>query len=665
MPNNYTSKVRLNRSDLWRTVLTDTSPFEVPIIVSNDGFYKNLSTLNRKSPEFLKFIDSLILKDRNFTIPLKYNIVKSSNSVRTLSLLHPHGQIDIANFYQKYNQLICEYGKRSPFSIRKPNKIGTTYFIKSSKPDVNKYKNSSVDTNEIDSISKNPASYFSYAGFDRLYKFFLSNDHTRLEKKFRYQLSLDIGKCFDSIYSHSISWAVKNKKLSKNNVQALSFGNQFDGMMQRLNYNETNGICIGPETSRIFAEIILSEVDKIALSRIKKIKIREKFDFECRRYVDNYYIFSNSETELDTIQHELSIALKAYNLHLNEGKTEKLKRPFYTKKSLVVDRVNTSIQDLWIKIVDKNISNGRRYQLPRIIYNHRALFGAFTRQIKAACYASDMGYDATSNYVIGALKRKTIEVLDDYSFIRSLEDANFDNLIYRKFCLFVLDVAFYFFTLHPTVASSLRLSHMIVRVAQHLREHDDEGYEIVKEYALRWTSLVARSPTFAALYQKSSVIPVELLNILVSLQEFSADGTLESDLLDAAKLEVTESNYFQIIVKIFIYKDHPNLASKRDAVFNQACDRLVGDINLAKDAELTHLLLDLLACPFIASSKRIKLLKSVWPHLKQFDGGIGRITNAIAEGIVSEIEQQHWFVRWDGIDLLNMIEKKELSAVYA
>ena len=32
--------------------------------------------------------------------------------------------------------------------------------------------------------------------------------------------------------------------------------------MQRLNYNETNGIVIGPEFSRIFAEIILQRVDK-------------------------------------------------------------------------------------------------------------------------------------------------------------------------------------------------------------------------------------------------------------------------------------------------------------------------------------------------------------------------------------------------------------------
>lgn len=40
-----------------------------------------------------------------------------------------------------------------------------------------------------------------------------------------------------------------------------SFGSKFDSLMQRMNYNETNGILIGPEVSRIFSEIILQAVD--------------------------------------------------------------------------------------------------------------------------------------------------------------------------------------------------------------------------------------------------------------------------------------------------------------------------------------------------------------------------------------------------------------------
>ena len=172
MPRKSKTKVRLKKSDVWRTVLTDTAPFEVPVIFSNDGFYKNLSDHQSKSELFQKFVETIVLKQRKFTVPFNYSIVKGEDSLRTLSLVHPHGQAEVAHFYQEYSQLICEYGNRSPYSIRKPMKVGTSYFFDSPVANKNKYKNATVDTTEIDTLVRNPASYFSYSGFDRLYRFF-------------------------------------------------------------------------------------------------------------------------------------------------------------------------------------------------------------------------------------------------------------------------------------------------------------------------------------------------------------------------------------------------------------------------------------------------------------------------------------------------------------
>ena len=93
--------------------------------------------------------------------------------------------------------------------------------------------------------------------------------------------------------------------------------------MQRLNHNETIGICIGPEASRIFAEIIFARVDELTLARLEKsAKLMHRTDFECRRYIDNYYLFANSEAVLCRVQQEIADALREYKLHLNEGKTE-------------------------------------------------------------------------------------------------------------------------------------------------------------------------------------------------------------------------------------------------------------------------------------------------------------------------------------------------------
>ena len=663
----HITKATLHRSDKYRAILTDTAPYELPIIFSNDGFYKNLVRYNSRSmsPQLKKLIDALIFKPRQYTVPLRYDIVKGAESIRTLSLLHPHGQVQVAEFYGKYDQLICEYAGRSPYSIRCPKQVGTKFFFKCPLADKNKLNDSSVRTTDVDRLVRNPATYFSYAGFNRLYRFFLSDDHVRLEKKFNYLLSLDISKCFDSIYTHSIAWAVKDKDLAKDNRFAGAFGNGFDKLMQQLNHSETSGICIGPEASRIFAEIILAKVDQTAFNRLFKQKIYSRSHYECRRYVDNYYVFAESEEVLASVKHEISTALREYKLHLNNDKSERFTRPFYTKKSLTIDRVNQSIQQLWEKTFETESHQGRRFQIPLRIYKHRSLFGNFTRKVKAACYSSDSGYDAIANYVVAAMKRKLIELVDNYEEISNSKVSGFQPLHYRQLMLFMLDVGFYFFTLYPTVASSLRLSHMVVLVAQHLKRHDAEGFEIVGEYTLRWASLLVKSPTFSALFRRPGVVPIELLNVVVSLQPFSNDGSLESDLLKMAKLDNSDDRYFQTIVRLFIYKQHPEFKEKRDSVFRSACKRLKSGTHITQQAEHTHLLLDLLSCPFVSLSERAILLLDLWPTLKQEQPSIGPITRKSAGQLVAEIEKQHWFVRWQGINLLNTIEKKELSTVYA
>ena len=665
MLNQPKNRVKLNRFDVWRTVLTDTVPFEVPIVFSNDGFYKNLSQYDTRSPELKKLIDVLVFSHRSSTIPLRYAIVNEAESVRNLSLIHPYGQVCLARFYEKYDQLICEYGRRSSFSIRQPDKIGRSFASSSNGVDEQGSKSASIDATEIDFIARNPQSYFSYYRFNRLYHFFSSDDYIRLERKFKYQLTLDISKCFDSIYTHSITWAVKTKQFAKENIRARSFGDQFDRVMRSLNDNETSGICIGPEASRIFAEIILARVDQIVYARFKQSTSTRVSDFDCRRYVDNYYVFANSDEMLRKVRDEIADALLEFKLYLNESKTDKLERPFYSRKSIVIDKVNASLQKLWERIIQERVCCDGRVILPRRIYRRRSLFANFTREVKSACYASGMGYDAVSKYIISAISRQITELAETYAQASRIKNSSFVPMQYRQVLLFLLDVGFHYFTLHPTFTSSLRLSRAIVRTGQHLAKHDLEGFEIAREAILRWANQFARSPGVFFLNERSRIIPIELLNILVSLREFTDDGSIAAELLDASRLKYGDGNYFKVIVQLYIFRDDPKLSDRRDRVFQLACDRVFGAKSLTVNSELTHLLLDLLACPFIDVQKRAKLLMGVWPILKQTNSNIGAIGKTTACKIVNEIEQEHWFVRWKGIGILDLIEKKDLGTVYA
>ena len=49
-------------------------------------------------------------------------------------------------------------------------------------------------------------------------------------------MEFDVSKCFYNIYTHSVTWAVKDKESAKRNSGESSFENRFDKVMQLANY---------------------------------------------------------------------------------------------------------------------------------------------------------------------------------------------------------------------------------------------------------------------------------------------------------------------------------------------------------------------------------------------------------------------------------------------
>ncbi|TQX08368.1 RNA-directed DNA polymerase, partial [Clostridioides difficile] len=145
------------------------------------------------------------------------------------------------------------------------------------------YSRGEIQSEYDDKKYKHLASYFSYNRYTRLHKFFNSMEFINLEKKFDVFCSIDVAKCFDSIYTHSITWAVKNKEFSKQNRHVKnSFGTIFDRLMQSINYNETAGILIGPEVSRIFSEVLFQDIDREIENLLGKLQYLNGRDYTIR-----------------------------------------------------------------------------------------------------------------------------------------------------------------------------------------------------------------------------------------------------------------------------------------------------------------------------------------------------------------------------------------------
>ena len=134
-------------------------------------------------------------------------------------------------------------------------------------------------------------------------------------------LKADISRFFYTVYTHSIPWAVLGKeKVKEWRVKKTSklnghWSNKLDKAVQSCQSRETFGIPVGPDTSRILAEILLAGVESD--KQLAKI-VDSKSRF---RLLDDYEIGFDNESAATDALIALRSALWEFNLQLNEEKT--------------------------------------------------------------------------------------------------------------------------------------------------------------------------------------------------------------------------------------------------------------------------------------------------------------------------------------------------------
>ena len=495
-----TSKdILVQKNDWNRVLLSETTPAEIPILVSNDGFYLNMKSGDFPAP--LLSITGVFLtpsKTKKFSIPFNYKISKDESSLRRLSLPHPRSQLEIVAFYERYHPLIPHYCNRGNFSIRRPHKIASHYYIGGPNEDAFALRSQTIEISERDKFSKYPVSIFSYRSFRRLYEFFDSYKFSNLEVKYSKMASIDVSKCFDSIYTHSIAWATKSKAEAKSDTNAETFGGSFDRLMQLMNYNETNGILIGPEVSRIFAEIILDRIDLDVESAIGRAAdeggvgpYQRGKDYDVFRYVDNIYIFYNNDRVRRDIVEAIESGLDEYKMSLNKAKSEISNRPFFTKMSMAISGAKHVRDKFFDAPIETIWKDGKRVTGISSIVRSLPPFSDFQNDLRRACFMSDSDYSSISGFLIGALRSRIQRVLgsriqfESYIVANSTlpEDevrADYQTQL-ATYISTTVDMCMHMYTLAPSVPSSLDVATILLVSAETLKEIDTDHFLHMQE----------------------------------------------------------------------------------------------------------------------------------------------------------------------------------------
>lgn len=154
----------------------------------------------------------------------------------------------------------------------------------------------------------------------------------------RYALQTDISQFYQSIYTHSIPWAIHGKgiaKLQKNNSDL--FGNNLDKIVRSSQDGQTMGIPIGPDTSLVVAELILCTLD---------VEIKRLIDDFCSspyrgfRYSDDYELIFLKRSEAESALSIIQQVLSDFELSINPDKTRIIELPCALDDSWVLELSN-------------------------------------------------------------------------------------------------------------------------------------------------------------------------------------------------------------------------------------------------------------------------------------------------------------------------------------
>lgn len=640
-----TKKIHLSKNDFFRVVLTDTLPYEVPFILTNEGFYTSLLDGFINSDPILK---SIFNQNSNNTKPFVYKILKDSSSDRDLYLIHPSKQIEMCLFYSKYNQLISSLCTKSSYSLRFPYKVASSYYINEfNEYDYQQYlKDEGVN---IDS-PKYASTFFEYKEFGFLYKFYDSYHFHRLEKKFNKLFKFDVAKCFSSISTYQLAKSLRDLESYNLSRDTHNFENEFERTMNEINYGDNHGIVVGPEFSRIFAEIVLQSIDVDIKNTLKSspYNIHENVHYGIKRYVDDFFLFYNDDRVKDKIFNVVKNKLAYYKLYINDSKNETVSVPFITGVTIAKQKYKALLEEFFGKFKldgdDKGISSpmNRYFQISNNLIT----------RIKGIVYENGISYSSVSGYFFTLARIKVSEISANVDFFK--DDAVQCDKI-ASYLIIILEVAFFFYSMDLRVRSTYLISQIIILINKISNKLGLDNYSYVKKKIYDEAYLAIKISK-----NKNTLRDIECLNLLIAIRDIDLDYQLEPEFIKDFLIDNETSNYFTLMTCLFYIQNKKDYLPLRSEVVTKIIERLnKSRSGWFNDSESVHIVFDALSCPYLTPLMKLKIAKSAFLSASLNDNDI--------ECLVKKISSRNWFIDWQTPSqgsIERLLMKKELKATY-
>ena len=616
--------VQISKSK-YRTIICDVLPYEKPIFFSNRFFARFLKRYGIRiqdgrlvaTKNKCEGLDALLLllggmKDDKRPC-FQYHITKDGHeSGRCLTVIHPFHQVQMVDFYDKYKSLLLDFCKRSSFSIRYPYKIAT--YQKKKKGFYHLISDTANSINTKESIRH----FFAYKYYHNINDFYDDYRYLRAEKRFPFMLRVDLQNCFESINPNLLSRAVFDMDMeSCPGTMADCFYK-----LQCSFLSKENGIVIGPEFSRIFAEMVLQKID-LLLERglLNGYGLEKTKDYLFYRYVDDGFIFCK------------------YHLYIKKEKTRLYsQRPFLESITCIKQSLTKLIDSVFESRLEtlKGIKKFQKddYDTPTVID-----YKSFVRSIRSIIGSAGHNQEGIPNvlykdvmsFMLGLITKRLNTLLSQFNDLyRQYSEAEYIGIISEKgkdikdkyendFLIFLfnlIEILFYLLSCDLRMSTSIKVVSLINKLQLFVRgRYKFEDGTISQKFDTVYISILDKrisdeTQTLLDCNIPNSFNMMEILNTL-ELQKLMSIPCQISE--NALKNYLRQSNYsecfnfftvFELLHFINYSSNYDWLKSDLYSWIDKTLERLF--ILGQSDTEAVLTAFELLCCPWADHEKKQK-----------------------------------------------------------
>lgn len=675
----------------YRVAVSDILPYERPVFFTNrffTRFLKNYGIVCRdgklvatkNQTEGLEQLLSILGGSVNARRPaFQYTIAKTSNEKgRLLTVIHPYHQVQMIEFYERYKTVITDFCQRSHYSIRYPHKVA----VVQKKP--KGFPQFISDEKETIHPEESIKHFFAYKYYHNINEFYDDYRFLRAEKKFSMMEKTDLEHCFDSIKPETLSIAMFDVQM-KNAIGSMPYtfyqmNKSFENKPDNAELGE--GIVIGPEFSRIYAEIIMQRVDADCEMMLEKDGVILNRDYVFYRYVDDGFLFYNTEEVRSLFNKTYESLLIQYGLRRGEGEDNN-KRKLYTQrpflenltagKLALKNLIDTRFENRLETFKGFKKANQGHYDTPTVLD-----YKSFVQSIRSIVCTYDLQYKEVMSYVLGVIKNRLAKLLSDFNNLyKQYSQAEYFGEIneqgkaiktqYEKdfvcFLYNLVEVLFYFFSCDPRMSTSTKVVGIVNQLQLFVRgkyrfENGEWSYRfnqgVINELD---ETITDQTQNLFSDITESSVSFIETLNFLELQKCMSVAAQIHPKRLNdliATKRDCL--NFFSVSQALHFIKNDIRYELLKMQLMNWVDNKLkpLYEQSEVSDTEAVLIFLETICCPWVEEKKKREVLE----NFSSFDD------NEKESILCCAAKQKDLFVKWRDYSIMEEMQHISNTEVY-